>query len=325
MEKKNVLVLYPCDDATRQKLSQAAADRCNLFFVNPGEDYQAYLKDAHIILGESTNDDLRLCQKLEYLQSPNSGVNYYLDGNTLPDDALFCCATGCYGNIIAEHMLAMTMALCRRLPEYRDQQNRKEWQLLRYDKPLEDATVLILGAGDIGTTLARWLRPMVGKIIGMRRVVRTFPDCYDEMITPAQLDDYLPMADIVLCALPQTPETVGLLNKKRLGSMKADAVLINGGRGSLIDQEALCRLLDGGKFWGVGLEVTTPEPLPKDHPLWKYPKVLITPHAAGNSFAPGSPLDRKIASLMVRNLCAYLTGQPLEGQVDRNTGYRKTT
>ena len=324
MEKKNVLVLYPCEDAARQQLMQIAADRCNFFFIQPGEDYQAHLKDAHVILGEPTNDDLRLCKNLEYLQSPNSGVNYYLDGKTLPEDTLFCCSTGCYGNIIAEHMLAMTMALCRRLPEYRDQQHRGKWKLLRCDKPLEDATVLILGAGDIGTTLARWLRPMVGKIIGMRRVARTFPDCYDEMITPAQLDDYLPLADIVLCVLPQTPETVGLLNAKRLGSMKADAVLINGGRGSLIDQDALCVLLDKDHFWGVGLEVTSPEPLPEDHPLWKHSRVLITPHAAGNSYAPGSPLDRKLCALMVRNLSAFLNGQPMEGLVDRNTGYRKT-
>ena len=165
---------------------------------------------------------------------------------------------------------------------------------------------------------------MVGRIIGVRRVVRPFPDCYDEMITFEQLDRYLPEADIVLCALPQTPETVGLLNEDRLRSMKPDAVLVNGGRGSLMDQGALCRLLGEGHFWGVGLEVVYPEPLPADSPLWDQPRLIITPHAAGNSFAVGSPLYRKIWAFMTENLCRWLRGETPENQVDFNAGYRKT-
>ena len=121
--------------------------------------------------------------------------------------------------------------------------------------------------------------------------------------------------DIVLCALPHTPETVGLLNRHRLGLMKPDAVLVNGGRGSLIDQDALCELLQAGHFWGVGLEVTNPEPLPKGHPLWDQPRLMITPHAAGNSFGPGSPLERKIWDYMIRNVTAYLRGMPIKNQI----------
>lgn len=324
MEKKNVLVLFPCDAPTRQRLVDAAGDGCNFIFKEPGENYREDLKNAHILIGEPKNEDFACCEKLELLQSPCSGVNYYVQGGTFPENAILCCATGCYGSIIAEHMLAMTLSLCRRLPEYRDQQHRHQWDLLRYDKPLEGSTVLILGAGDIGTTLARWLRPMVGKIIGVRRVARDFPDCFDEMITTAQLDDYLGQADIILCALPHTPETVHLLDGRRLRKMKKDAILVNGGRGSLIDQEALCALLDEGHFWGVGLEVTTPEPLPENHPLWEQPRVIITPHAAGNSFAPDSPLVRKIWNFMIRNLCNYLHGDPLQSQVDIAAGYRKT-
>ena len=217
----------------------------------------------------------------------------------------------------------MTLSLCRRLPEYQTQQKEHRWSLLKYDKPLEGSTVLILGAGDIGTTLARFLRPMVGKIIGLRRTVREYPNCFDEMITLSQLDETLPEADIILCALPHTPETVGLLNEERLRKTKPDAVLVNGGRGSLIDQEALCKLLEEGHFRGVGLEVTTPEPLPGNHPLWDMPRCIITPHAAGNTFAPNSPLVRKIWDFMLRNLVSYLEGTPLQSQVDFSLGYSK--
>jgi phosphoglycerate dehydrogenase-like enzyme len=324
---KKGLVLFPCDDHTRQWLQAAAVDRCEFVFKEPDwpdATYREALADANIIIGEPRNEDFQYCRELELMQSPSSGVNYYVGGGCFPKDVVLCCMTGGYGNILAEHLLAMVLSLCRRLPEYRDQQFEHKWELRRYDKQLEGTTLLVLGAGDIGTTLARWMRPMVGRIIGVRRVVREKPDCYDEMITLEELDGYLSQADIIVCALPHTPETVNLLDERRLRLMKEDAVLVNGGRGSLIDQMALCRLLDEGRFWGVGLEVTQPEPLPPEHPLWERKRVIITPHAAGNSFAPGSPLDRKIWDFMIKNVSSYLSGNEIENRVDFATGYRKT-
>ena len=323
---KQGLVLFPCDEATRQRLEVEAAGKCVFRYREESwsrEEYHAALRNANIIIGEPKNEDFAACEKLELMQSPSSGVNGYVQGGCFPQNAILCSSTGKYGNVLAEHMLAMTLSLCRRLPEYHDQQKAHLWQLRKFDKQLEGSTVLILGAGDIGTTLARWLRPMVGKIIGVRRVVRAFPDCYDRMITLDALDDALPLADIVLCALPHTPETAGLLDARRLGLMKRDAVLVNGGRGSLVDQQALCGLLQEGHFWGVGLEVTSPEPLPPDSPLWEQPRLMITPHAAGNSFAPGSPLERKIWDFMIGNVTAYLRGESPENRIDFTTGYRK--
>jgi phosphoglycerate dehydrogenase-like enzyme/ribosomal protein S18 acetylase RimI-like enzyme len=323
---KRGLVLFPADEPTRQRLEKESAGKCVYQYREPHwsrEEYHAALSTADIIIGEPKNEDFAHCRRLELMQSPSSGVNGYVQGGCFPQNAILCSSTGEYGNVLAEHMLAMTLSLCRRLPEYHAQQREHIWSLRKFDKQLEDSTVLILGAGDIGTTLARWLRPMVGEIIGVRRVIRDHPDCYDRMITLDGLDEALPLADIVLCALPHTPETVHLLDRHRLGLMKADAVLVNGGRGSLIDQDALCDLLQAGHFWGVGLEVTDPEPLPPAHPLWDQPRLVITPHAAGNSFSPGSPLERRIWNHMIRNVTAYLSGQPIKNQIDFTTGYRK--
>jgi phosphoglycerate dehydrogenase-like enzyme len=299
------------------------SDRCDLVFET--ENYQPRLEAAHIIIGEPKNHEFALCRNLEFMQSPSSGVNYYVDGGCFPKNAILCSSTGCYGNIIAEHMLAMTLSLCRRLPEYQTQQNSHLWKKLYYDKQLEDCTVLILGAGDIGTTLAKWLRPMVKRIIGIRRTVGEFPDCYDEMHTTEALDDHIADADILLCALPHTPQTAGLLDERRLSLTKPDAVLVNGGRGSLIDQEALCRLLQKGHFWGVGLEVTKPEPLPPEHPLWDQPRLIITPHVSGNTYSLSSPLYRRIWTLFLENLSRYLAGDPLHSIVDFSTGYRRSS
>lgn len=324
---KKALVTHPCDENFRRRLAEMGRGRCEFSFREKQwtvEEYRAALKSANIIIGEPRNEDFAYCEKLELMHSPCSGVNYYVEGGAFPQGAMLCNASGCYGNIIAEHMLAMILALCRRLPEYRDQQKAHRWQLLRYDKQLEDCTLLILGAGDIGTTLAKWMKPMVKRVVGVRRVRREYPDCYDEMITPEQMDDYLGQADIVACALPQTPQTVKLLDENKLRKMKADAVLVNGGRGSLIDQEALGKLLEEGHFWGVGLEVAYPEPLPESSPLWSKPRLMITPHAAGNSFAPGSALDRKIWEFMIENVDRYLRGEVPENQVDFAQGYRRT-
>ena len=327
MEKKNILVLFQCSAGTRDRLERAVEGLADVRYARPDwtpEEYHAALREARILIGEPRNEDFVYCENLELMHSPSSGVNYYLDGGCFPEGAILCCMTGGYGNVLAEHLLALVLALCRRLPEYHDQQREHKWELRRYDKQLEDQTLLILGAGDIGTTLAKWMRPMVKEIIGVRRVARDHPACYDRMVTLEQLEEVLPEADILVCALPHTRQTIHLLDERRLGMMKDDAVLVNGGRGSLIDQEALCRLLEEGKFWGVGLEVTAPEPLPKDHPLWEMPRLIITPHAAGNSFAPDSPLVKKIWNYIIPNVARFLRGEEPENQVDFRTGYRRT-
>ena len=322
--KKGLVTLMHTPEA-RQALIDRTRGQCEFTFWDKSwtkEQYHAALKEANILIGDPTNDDFAYCENLELLQISGSGVNRYVQGGKFPQGAILCCMTGQYGNLIAEHMLGLMMSLCRRIPEYRDQQHAHNWHILQHDKPVEDSTVLILGAGDIGTTLAKWLRPMAGRILGIRRSSGAFPDCYDEMGTLDDLERYLPQADFVLAVLPQTHETMGILSEDRLRKMKKDAVLVNAGRGSLIDQEALVKLLDEGWFWGVGLDVTTPEPLPQEHPLWNQSRVIITPHAAGNSYAPGSPLDRKLWAYAIQNVGRFLDGHAPENQVDFQIGYR---
>ena len=236
---KNILVLLPYDETSKEKLVSAVKGKCNISFIDRKEQHEEYLsalKDANLIIGEVPNGDFQFCKNLEMLQSSSSGINYYIEGGKFPEGAKLCCMTGVYGNVIAEHLLGMVLSLSRRIPEYRNQQNESKWKIVKFDKPLDESTVLILGAGDIGTTLAKWMRPMVGKIIGIRRTARDFPDCYDEMFTLDKLDKKLPEADFVISVLPQTPETSGLFDERRLRLMKDDAIFVNGGRGSLIDQ-----------------------------------------------------------------------------------------
>ena len=328
MEKKTVLVLFPCAPEEREILIRQTGERCHILFREEDwtvEQYRQALGDAHVILGEPRNEDFPFCTRLELMHSPCSGVNYYVQGGTFPRDAIFCCMTGGYGNIIAEHMLAMTLSLCRRLPEYRDQQREHKWQLRKYDKQLEGSTVLILGAGDIGTNAARLFKMMDCRITGVRRVVRDVPKEFDAMITLEQVDTVLPEADIVICCMPHTPLTQGFFTKARFEKMKSTAIFVNVGRGTLVDHEALADVLNEGKIFGAALDVTFPEPLPENHPLWKCRNVLITPHVSGQTFAGLKDKENFFFQVCKENLENYRDRNPLQNQVDLKTGYRVTT
>lgn len=321
---KHVLITLPFDESFIKRLAVIAGDTYTLHFQDTTwsrEEYIAVLEQANVILGEPTVEDLRYCKSLEWMQITWSGIDYYVQSPYFPKNAVLSCSTGLYGPIIAEHMLAMTLALSRRLPEYTLHQQEKKWDILLYDKPLEGSNVLILGAGDIGTTLAWWMRPMVGKIIGVRRTLRNCPECFDQMITLDSLDEYLPWADYVLCCLPKTAQTDHLLGESRLRSMKADAVLVNAGRGNLIDLNGLSRVLNDGHLWGVGLDVAEEEPLPPEHPIWNCQRCMITPHAAGNSFSLDSPTQKKIFEFVLENFQRFVLGQLVLAQADFSTGY----
>ena len=320
-----VLSLIPFDETYREKLRLLTGERCQLVFGTSSdsrEDYLEKLRTAQIILGDPDPADLQYCEALQWMQTTWAGVSQYVACGYLKEGML-CNMTGGYGPVIGEMMASAILTLAYRFPAYQKFQQQSFWHAPLIAATLEGATVLILGAGDIGTELAKRLRPFGCRIIGVRRVPREFPACFDEMITLDDLAAYLPEADVVACCLPDTPHTRGLLNLDTLKSMKKDANLVNMGRGSLIVTDDLCQLLEQGHFHGVCLDVTDPEPLPPDHPLWKFDRVIITPHVAGNGAGPGSPTECRIWDLVLDNLQRYLTGQPCRNIVDFSSGYRK--
>ncbi len=313
----------------RQKLESIAQGHRILYasdFEWTAEEYHHILEEADVILSYFPKKDMRFCRNLKLLLLDIAGVDGYIDSPYLPENAVVCNATGAYGNILAEHALAMALALCRDLPRYVCNQKAQKWELHYPDKPIEGCNVLILGAGDIGTSIARALRPMLsaGTITGVRRIFRAVPPEFDRMISFRELEEALPLADLVFCALPQTSETIGLLNREKLERMKDDAILVNVGRGSLIPLDDLAAFLNRGKFRGVGIDVAEKEPIPRDHPIWKCERLLITPHAAGNAMSQESPTGQRLCRLLLQNVENYLTGKPLVNIVSRETGYKET-
>ena len=308
-----VCVTTPVKDRHRQWLTEAAADRCRLIFGRQ--------EGAEVIIGDLGPEDLRQEKNLKWFHLVWAGCDRYKEAD-FPKDALFTNGSGAYGVTIAEHMVACILALYRQLRHYDRLQTAHLWQQNWQEDTLEGKTVLILGTGDIGQALAKRLQGFDCRIIGLRRTEGSLPD-FDAVYTMDRLDELLPKAHVVACCLPGTAETKGLLHEKRLRAMESTALLLNCGRGNLIDTKALEKVLSEGHLGGCALDVTDPEPLPKESILWDLERVILTPHISGASFGHVDEMEDKIYRLAAENLRRYLDGEPLLNQVDFATGYRK--
>ena len=181
-------------------------------------------------------------------------------------------------------------------------------------KSVEGSVILILGLGNIGGDFARKVKVLGAYTIGVRRNIGDCPDYVDEMHPLSSLDDLLPRADVVAIALPLTPETKGMINEARLMKMKKDALLINVGRGPIVDTDALMKVMNAGHLDGAALDVTDPEPLPPDHPLWQQDRVIITPHVAGSFYLPET--KNRVISVFLENLRRFQAGEQLKNLVE---------
>ena len=224
-------------------------------------------------------------------------------------------SAGSNSQSVAEHALACLLALCRRLPQCRDQQRERLWTDPGKMKTLSGATVLVAGAGHIGSWFAGLCRGLGAHTAGLKRDVSRPVEGFDRLAVMEELDGLLPQADVVALMLPHSPQTEGLMDARRLRLMKEDAILLSMGRGSVLDQEALAAVMGEGRLWGAALDVTVPEPLPQDSPLWTIPNLIITPHSAG-----GMRLEVTRANCVrqaLDNLNRWQAGKPLENLVRR--------
>ena len=315
-----VTVLIPTQERHRRLLEASAPD-FSFHYSSPEAVTQEELDHTDILIGNPPQGMLHGSPRLQWLQCNSAGVEPFLQPGVLHSKTLLTNATGAYGLAISEHMLGMLLEIFKKLHLYRDAQHQHQWQSLGQVRSIEGSTVLVLGMGDIGGEFARRVKALGAHVIGVRRTDTRCPDYADEVHLTADLDQLLPLADVVAVSLPGTRETAGLLDRRRIALMKEGAVVLNVGRGSIIDTEALCDALESGHLGGAGLDVTDPEPLPAGHRLWDIPNAVITPHISGFYHLPET-LER-IVRISAANLKADTEGLPLKNLVDFSTGYRK--
>lgn len=309
---ESILNLLPVKEEEKREFEAIAPQAVHVYAgrrtVTPEQ-----IAQATIIFGWIRAKDLKEAVRLKWFQTMWAGTDEYEGEGILPPGVILTSSSGSNSQSVAEHMLASLLALCRRLPTYRDSQRQHLWKDEGKMKTISGGTVLVVGAGHLGSAFASRCRALGAKTVGLKRTVRGPVEGFDQVYPMDQLDELLPQADVVALVLPHNPQTIGLMDGRRLGLMKEDAILISSGRGSVLDQDALAWVMGEGKLWGAALDVTTPEPLPADSPLWDIPNLLLTPHVAGGMRLE---ITRKNCIKMAQdNLRRYLAGEPLVNRV----------
>jgi phosphoglycerate dehydrogenase-like enzyme len=252
-----------------------------------------------------------------WIQLPFAGIEPFVAAGVLDPRREWTCAKGIYGESCAEHALAFMLMAAHRMHLHARATKWMAEQDKIHDRRFHaNATVAIVGTGGIGRSLAAMLEPFEVRILAANRSGRALEGA-ETTVTTDRLPEVVGAADFVVLAAALTDDTRGLFDADMLGHMRPHAWLCNVARGKLVDTDALVEALRSGAIGGAALDVTDPEPLPDDHPLWGFANVLITPHVA-NTWVMGAPALRR---LVARNVRAFGTGKELEGRVDPALGY----
>lgn len=314
-----VLISMPVRPEHREQFQQAVSE-ADLVFAKFSELDEGQLASFDAVVGNPDAATLEKLTGLRFLQLISSGVPAHCLGlQAKRPGLLLCSASGAYGQAISEHMLAALLALMKRLPQYKDAMKTGAWASQGDVRSPRGMSVLVIGAGSIGTAFARLVKLLGARTVGVRRAGGGEMEGFDEMHTFGQLDALLPQADVVALAVPETPQTIGLMGASRFALLKPGSYLLNVGRGSTVDQHALLDALRTGRLAGASIDVTTPEPLPANHPLWQEKNLLITPHISGYFHLRAT--QDAVVSIACDNLSAFPQG-PFKSRVDDGTGYR---
>lgn len=319
--EKTVLITMDLSPAQIDMLDCAAP--AARFIHAPGEKLTRELvQQADVIIGNPPPAWIAASDRLELLQLFSAGADPYIKPGVLSPKTVLTNATGAYGKAVSEHAFAMTLTLLKKLHLYRDYQRLHDWNRdAGMVTSLSDAVVLVVGLGDIGRAYARLVKAMGAYVIGVKRRPGECPDCVDRLVLQDELDQELPLADVIFSILPGTADTFHFYTPERFAAMKNSALFINCGRGSAVSMDVLAQALRDGQIAAAGIDVAETEPLPADSPLWDLENLLITPHVAGNFHL--ADIRQQVVRIACRNLRALNLGEPLQNVVDFSTGYKK--
>jgi phosphoglycerate dehydrogenase-like enzyme len=251
---------------------------------------------------------LAKAERLRWLHTFSAGVDHPWFQRLRANGVRLTTSSGANAAPIAQTVLLYLLALTRGLPAWADAQRRRAWEPHAVTD-LAELTLGVVGLGPIGLEVARLGRAFGMETIGLRRTPMGDEPC--ETWPLARLPELLPRVDALVLALPLAPETRRIVGAPELARMKPGALLVNVGRGELVDEAALVAVLASGHLGGAGLDVFEVEPLPPESALWSMPNVIVTPHSSGTS---GAGHERACA-LFVENLGRYLRGEPLRNEV----------
>lgn len=308
----------------RDRIRSTASDLgFHTSFFMPGEEGEAKgcLRQAEILLGHDPDLLASAGPQLKWYCCTFAGVEAYCSDPSLfaNPDCLLSNSSGGYDETMAEHLIMATLMLLRRIPAYQRVMQNRGWERELPIRSIREVGICVLGAGSIGSAFATKALALGARpITGVSRSGRPRAP-FERIVATSRLDEVLPDADVLAMALPGTPDTTRILDARRIALLPRGALVINVGRGSAIDQPALVAALESGHLGGAALDVTCPEPLPADDPLWDAPNTFLTPHVSGNMSMAWT--RERCVELFCEDLVNYAKGRPLERLVDRGLGY----
>ena len=268
-----------------------------------GLDARVAEADVVVVSGMWHNGLIPNASRLKFIQSISSGMDQYDKAALAARGVRLASAAGVNARAVAEHAIALILALARRLPEARDNQARAHWRGMIGDPAhredeLSGKTLAIVGLGRIGGRLAQIAKAFDMHVVGFRRDPALGAGAADSVHALASLRDHLPRADFVALTCPLTPDTAHVVNAETLAAMRPSSYLINVARGGCVDEAALLAALRMGRIAGAALDCADPEPPPPDSPLWAMPNVVLTPHAGGET----SRYEANVIEILLENL-----------------------
>jgi phosphoglycerate dehydrogenase-like enzyme len=286
-----------------------------------GVDAASARQIADAVIGDCSPDLLARATHLQWIQYGQAGVERCVQQPLVRERRpLVTNMQRTAGPSIAEHVIALMMALARHLPFFMHQQSQSQWkdeESVPTLSDLEGKTLLVVGLGGIGTEVASRAHALGMRVVAIRASGRTGPDYVSYVGLPDEMLKLTRDADFVVNCAPLTPQTTGIYNREFFEAMKRSAYFISVGRGKSTVTADLVAALGSGRIAGAGLDVVDPEPLPADHPLWRAPNVIITPHIAGVT-----PASEENYNLLLReNLRRYVAGEAMLSVVDIDRGY----
>ncbi len=331
------LVIHPPVDAVRVARIREAAAPMSVVNANDIDAAMREIVEADAYFGKLTPELLSHARRLRWVQSPTASLEHFLFPALVEHPCLLSNMRGLFSDVIADHVLGYMLCFARNLHVYLRQQQRGEWSPVgdksyvanfiaapgtvlpmdRAHQNLSDCTLGVVGVGHIGAEVLRRAAAFGMRLLGVDPVRRQVDGILADVWPVDRLGELLSQSDYVVIAAPHTPETAKLFRRPVIQQMKRTGILINIGRGAIVDLHDLTEALRAGDIAGAALDVCEIEPLPTDHPLWQMPNVIITPHVA----AASPHIAERHLETLLDNIRRFVKGEPPATLVDKHKWY----
>lgn len=296
-----------------------ASREVRVSFADDDAGFSASMRTADVLITWAKEIAARFpcsAPRLKWMMATSAGLDRLAPFTMVPEGVKLLNNSGAHAEKAGEWGLMAVLMIANRIPTLVTAQRAGTWAPL-FGHSVSGRTAVVVGLGDLGGTIAARCAALGMRVIGCSARAAPHPACV-RVVPQAELDTVLPGADVLVLAMPLTPATRGMITRGLLSLLPLRAGVVNLARGGVVDQDALCDMLEAGRLSGAVLDVFDPEPIPPGHRLWRTPNLIITPHVSSDDPETYNP---RTLDIFFRNLAAWRAGEPMPNEVDRARGY----